>query len=450
MDDQGGPMNIKEIRQERADLMAELADRKQSGRAVLNAKDIDEDERDHILGGHEERIGTIDQRLALLAKREAQWEQFKQDAITEPAIRQGDDSPTGQGKPPTPFGSLGEQLQAVAASTRDPYSRHAGLGKLQEIQAATGAGEDVASDGGFLVQTDFTSELLRLVHETGKLAGLTDRKPISPNANGLKINAVDETSRVDGSRWGGVRAYWAAEAGSLTAVKPKYRQMELSLQKLTGLYYATDELIADTVALGAFIQDAFAEEFGFKIDDAIIRGSGAGQPLGILGHTGSLDVPKETGQSATTVVAENIESMYARMWAPSVLRATWFINQDVWPQLFQLSHVIGTGGVPMFMLPGALVSAPFGQLMGRPVMPIEQCETLGTTGDIIFADLSQYLMIEKGGIEAASSIHVQFLTDEMTFRFILRADGQPKRNAVLTPYKGTNTQSSFITLATRS
>jgi len=450
MDNGSGAMGIKEIRQERADLLAELADRKQSGRVVLNSRDFEEEERDNILASHENRIGAIDQRLALLAKREAQWEEFKQDAITAPAILEGHDLPTDQGKPPTPFRSLGEQLQAVAASTRDPYSKHAGVQKLQEIQAATGAGEDVASDGGFLVQTDFTGELLRLVHETGKLAGLTDRKPISPNANGLKINAVDETSRVDGSRWGGVRAYWAAEAGALTAVKPKYRQMELSLQKLTGLYYATDELIADTVALGAFIQDAFAEEFGFKVDDAIIRGSGAGQPLGILGHAGSLDVAKETGQAATTVVAENIEAMYARMWAPSVLRGQWFINQDVWQQLFQLSHVVGTGGVPMFMLPGGLVNAPFGSLMGRPVMPIEQCETLGTSGDIIFADLSQYLMIEKGGIEAAASIHVQFLTDETTFRFILRADGQPKRNAVLTPYKGTNTQSSFITLATRS
>ena len=443
-------LNIKEIRQEQAQLMSEQVDHKKAARSLLAVDDMPEDERDQALTPHTERIDAIDERLALLAKREAQWEQYKEEAIVAPAIREGADLPATSGTPPTPFTALGDQLQAVAAFTRDPYTRNPGVAKLQEIQAATGAGEDVASDGGFLVQTDFTSELLRLVHETGVLAGLTDRKPISANANGLKINAVDETSRVDGSRWGGVRAYWAGEAAALTASKPKYRQMELNLQKLTGLYYATDELLMDAVALGAFIQDAFAEEFGFKVDDAIIRGSGAGQPLGILGHAGTLDIGKETGQDATTVLAENTEKMYARMWPPSVPRAEWFINQDVWTQLFQLSHVIGTGGVPMFMLPGGLINAPFGSLLGRPVMPIEQCETLGTSGDIIFADLSQYLMIEKGGIEAASSIHVQFLTDETTFRFILRLDGQPKRNAALTPYKGTNTLSSFITLATRS
>jgi len=228
--------------------------------------------------------------------------------------------------------------------------------------------------------------------------------------------------------------------------------MELTLQKLTGLYYATDELLMDVTALGAFAQDAFAEEFGFKVDDAICRGGGAGMPLGILGHAGTVSVSKETGQAAATIVKENIESMYARAWARSLPNMEWFINQDCWPQLFKLSQVVGLGGVPVFIPPGGLSAAPFGSLLGRPVTPIEQCETVGTVGDIVLADFSQYLIIEKGSIEAASSIHVQFLTDETVFRFILRMDGQPKRNAALTPFKGGSgkTQSSFVTLATRA
>jgi len=350
---------------------------------------------------------------------------------------------------PTPFRTLGDQLAAVARAAQNP---HATDPRLLTIQAATGASEGVASDGGFLVQTDFSTELLRLVHETGQLSRRCDRKPISAGANGLKINAVDETSRVDGSRSGGVLAYWTAEAGSLTKSKPTYRQMELTLQKLTGLYYATDELLMDVTALGAFAQDAFAEEFGFKVDDAIFRGGGAGMPLGILGHAGTVSVSKETGQAAATIVKENIESMYARAWARSLPNMEWFINQDCWPQLFKLSQVVGLGGVPVFIPPGGLSAAPFGSLLGRPVTPIEQCETVGTVGDIVLADFSQYLIIEKGSIEAASSIHVQFLTDETVFRFILRMDGQPKRNAALTPFKGGSgkTQSSFVTLATRA
>ena len=55
--------------------------------------------------------------------------------------------------------------------------------------------------------------------------------------------------------------------------------------------------------------------------------------------------------------------------------------------------------------------------------------------------------IEKGGIESASSIHVQFLTDETTFRFVYRFDGGPMWSSTLTPFKGSNTQSPFVVLA---
>ena len=65
-------------------------------------------------------------------------------------------------------------------------------------------------------------------------------------------------------------------------------------------------------------------------------------------------------------------------------------------------------------------------------------------------DLSQYLMIEKGGIQSAASIHVQFLTDETVFRFVLRTDGEPVWNSAVTPFTGTNTLSPFVVLDTRS
>jgi HK97 family phage major capsid protein len=111
---------------------------------------------------------------------------------------------------------------------------------------------------------------------------------------------------------------------------------------------------------------------------------------------------------------------------------------------------VGTGGAPVFMPPGGLSGAPYGTLMGRPVIPVEYCATVGTEGDIILADLSQYLMIDKGGINAASSMHVRFIYDEMAYRFIYRVDGQPIWNSALTPKNGSNTLSPFVTLATRS
>lgn len=355
---------------------------------------------------------------------------------------------------PRPFRTLGQQLQAVhSAATQKSRPIHPGLVAIDDhfrVQAAaSGANEIVGADGGFTVQSDFTNELLDRVIGQSILAPRCRSREIGPNANGHKYNVIDETSRADGSRFGGVRAYWTGESGSLTASRPKMTQQELTLQKLTGLYYATDEELADDVALTSATQEMFPEEFGFKLDDAIVRGTGAGMPQGWLTSDALVTVSKESGQAADTILAENVEKMFARLWAPSMRNAFWYVNQAVYPQLFQMQHVIGTGGVPVFLPPAGISGAPFGTLFGRPIEPIEQASALGDLGDISLVDLNQYQLIRKGGIAQASSIHVLFTTDEMAFRWVLRINGRTRWYSALTPYKGSDTLSPFVTLQAR-
>lgn len=350
------------------------------------------------------------------------------------------------------FRTFGEQLNSIIRASRtgeiDP--------RLLHLRAISGASETVPSDGGFLVQTDFSSEILQRSYDMGQVLSRVRRIPLGPNSNGIKIPAIDETSRVTGSRWGGVQVYRTAEGGDLTAKKPKFRTIELSLKKLTGLAYVTDELLQDATALESVMSQAFQEELTFTIESEIFSGLGGGQMLGFMNSPAVVSVAKETSQVAATVVAENVLKMYARLWSRSRANAVWFINQDVEPQLPQMNvkikNVAGTenvGGVPVYMPPSGLSQSPYGTLLGRPVIPVEYCETLGTVGDIVLADLSQYVVIDKGGVQAASSIHVRFLNDEQTFRWVVRNDGQPTWNAALTPAKGSNTQSPFISLATR-
>ena len=338
------------------------------------------------------------------------------------------------------FASFGEQLMAA-------YRAAMPGGKVDErlsTRAASGLNETTPSDGGFLVQQDFVTELLKRTYETGILASKVKKIPISTNANGMKINAIDEDSRANGSRWGGVQTYWEGEADELTASKPKFRQMELSLKKLTGLCYATDELLQDAAALEAVIRQAFAEEFGFKIDDAILSGSGEGEPLGILNSGAIVTVAKEASQT-DTITVENLIKMWNRLWSRSRANAVWYINQELEPYLYTLK----IGDKPVYIPAGGLSEKPYGTLFGRPVVPIEQCSAAGEVGDIILADIGQYLLIDKGGIKSASSIHVRFLYDENVFRFIYRVDGKPIWTKPLTPYKGSATVSPFVTLAKR-
>ena len=109
----------------------------------------------------------------------------------------------------------------------------------------------------------------------------------------------------------------------------------------------------------------------------------------------------------------------------------------------------GTASTPVYLPPTGAAGAPYGTLLGRPMFSIEQCQAPGTSGDVILADLNEYLLLTKGGIEASASIHVRFIYDEMTFKWVYRLDGAPIRNKVLTPFKGgsTATQGPFVTLA---
>lgn len=347
------------------------------------------------------------------------------------------------------FRSFGEQLQSVIGAGRHPSATDQRLNIVQEqvteMAAAAGMSEGVPSDGGFLVQPDFSSTLLRRTYDIGAILSRVSSIPVT--GNGLKINGIDETSRVNGSRYGGVQAYWVDEAGTVAAKKPKFRQLELDLKKLMGIAYLTDELIADAAALEAFVGEAFAEEFSFKLEDGIVWGTGAGQLLGFMNSPALVTVSKESGpQAADTVVKENIFKMWSRMWARSRPNAIWLINQDIEPQLYGL--VLGQSGI--YFPAGTFANnSGYGMLMGRPVIPVEYASTLGDLGDIMLVDPSQYLMINKGGLQAATSIHVRFLTDEMTLRFTLRTDGEPTWHSALTPYKGTNTLSPFVTLEAR-
>ena len=60
--------------------------------------------------------------------------------------------------------------------------------------------------------------------------------------------------------------------------------------------------------------------------------------------------------------------------------------------------------------------------------------------------MSEYLFWQKGAVQAAQSIHVQFLTDQTVFKFIARYDGQTALASALTPYKGSSTLSPFVAL----
>lgn len=352
-------------------------------------------------------------------------------------------------KSPKVFATLGHQLQAIYAKATGKLP--SGYASMEEVHnkleaAATGQGEAVDSDGGAVLQPDFSTVIEQRMHDTGTIMGLI--APIGVSGNRLVERYIDEQSRAAGSRWGSVRGYWVAEGNSLTASSVKFAKREIELEKVAALGYASNELLEDFPAMSGIFNEGFAEELVFLTEDAIIEGNGNGKPLGITIAPCFIGVTKETNQAAATILVRNLSNMWVRLPSRSKSSAVWLINNECNPQLDDLTIVAGTAAVePRFVNYG-----PDGilRIKGRPVIEVEYCSALGTQGDIILADFSQYRLINKGGVKQDSSIHVRFVNDEVAFRATYRVGGQPKPKTTITPFKGSATLSPFVGLATRS
>lgn len=318
--------------------------------------------------------------------------------------------------------------------------------RLTANAATTYSSEGIGADGGFAVPPDFRSEIMLKVMGEASLISRTDMQTSSSNSFTVP---KDETTPWQTS--GGIQAYWDSEAGTITQSKVQLGSTTIKLDKLTALVPVTDELLQDANSLSNYLRSKAPQKMDFKVSDAIVRGTGAGQPLGILRSGALVSVTPESGQVADTIRFENVVKMWSRLYGPCRRNAVWLVNQDIEPQLLTMTVPGTQPSYPAYLPPGGLSGTPYGVLMGRPVLPIESCSTLGDQGDIILADLTQYLTITKvGGMRQDVSIHLWFDQDVTAFRFILRVGGQPWWASAITPANGSNTRSCCITLGERA
>ena len=311
-------------------------------------------------------------------------------------------------------------------------------------RAASGAGTDVGSDGGFLIPPGFSAEIAQRANVLGDVWSRVFKVPVTGNS--MTLNGVDEASRANGSRFGGITVARAAEADTVASSKPKFHEVVLKLKKLMGLYYVTEEQMEDGPAAAEIAMRGFSEELVFATEDEVFNGNGASQMLGILNSGAVVSVAKETAQVGGTVVAGNITRMLSRLDPRSRKNAAWFYDPSVEQQL----PLMTIGDQPMYITQGGLRGAlEFGIICGLPCFPVEYLAQLGTVGDIMLADMSQFVAIEKGP-KTAQSMHARFVNDEQVIKFTTRNDGAPLWKSPVTPKNGGATRSPFVTVATRS
>lgn len=302
--------------------------------------------------------------------------------------------------------------------------------------------EKNGEDGGFLVPEEMSSTILKKLAGVESLMAATTSIPVSGNS--LTIN-VDESQP-----WNqGIQAYWLAEGAALTETKQKFTQASWRLNKVGALVKATDELLDDATALEGYITSAAPNAIMHKVNAAIISGNGVGKPQGIINSPFTVTVAAEGSQSADTIVARNIIRMFSRMIPSARAGAAWYMNAACEEQLYMMKDDLGNF---IYLAPGSQMNqSPYGLLLGRPVYPLMSgIPQLGDVGDIIFANLSYYYMIQKaGGVKSATSIHLNFDREITAFRFTMRLDGKCPFQTPVTTEFGNYQMSAFVQLAAR-
>lgn len=319
----------------------------------------------------------------------------------------------------------------------------------EKLAALTNAASSVSpSDGGFLVPETLRSQLLQIALEQSVVR---PRATVVPMDSARVPFPMIDTTTNQSSVFGGMVAYWGEEGAALTDASPKFGRAVLDAKKLTGLSAVPNELLQDSaVSFSALLETLWPQALAFEEDAKCMAGSGVGEPLGFIGsgNSASIAVAAEAGQASGTIVFENIVKMYSRMLPSSLSRAVWICSPDAIPELFTMALSVGTGGSAIFVA-NAQGPAPM-TIFGRPLIVSEKASALGTRGDIVFADLSYYLLGDRQTMTADSSTDYNFGSDKTTFRIIQRVDGRPWLKSAITPKNGSsNTLSPFVEIATR-
>ena len=355
---------------------------------------------------------------------------------------QGEGEVKNEKKPVRMFNSLGEQLQAIKNAAKTPDRVDERLYKVHN--AVMGGNTNVGEDGGFAIQEDFAGNILETAVTTGEILSRVDTYTCSANSNSVRWMTAKETDLSEGV-FGGVKMFWADEGETVAATKPQFREARLELEKMMGFAYATDELLQDASFMTSLYGKAFTVASRRLLEDAIIHGDGDKKPLGIMNSDALVQVAKAADQAAGTITSDNIFAMWQRSLFQNRSKMIWLAHPDTEMQLQKLTF----NDEAIWMPEGGLSASPYQRVLGRPVIYDDNMAALGAKGDIALVDLSQYLLLKKGSAKQDWSMHVEFLTDQMCFRMVLRCNGAPKVNAPLKIKNSSLTRSPFITLAAR-
>lgn len=287
--------------------------------------------------------------------------------------------------------------------------------------------ERIPAEGGFLVPEYLRSQVLAYM----TTAIVRPQAMVLPMAS-LRISVpnLDNPGQADGAQaLGGMTFAWAEEAAAITPSVPAFGRSTLEARKAAGyLQDVPNELVEDGAGgFGDFLARVVAMGYAWFEDDAFISGTGVGEPQGILSAPCAIQV---TRAGSDAVQAIDIVNMYKQLHSQSKRgdTACWLVSDDGFAQLLDISVAVGSpasgiAGTSMWL--NWSETARCWMLLGQPLFPSDHLPSVGTTGDVVLADLAHYLIGDRLEMTVERSEKGPgFGSDTSGFRVRSRVDGR--------------------------
>lgn len=315
------------------------------------------------------------------------------------------------------YNSFNDFLEAVATQTVERRTNIAGAGAL----------------GGYLVPEYWSAELMNIITAQSVAAKYVRTVKVLGDCHFPLWNSFDRTT---GKEVGNISAEWVAEATSATEVSPELKSILLSPKKLIVYASASRELVQDGIDFAKQLGGVLTQAVAGGLDAGILVGSGVGKPQGVLHSPSAVDVARAT---ANAIGYADITSMLSRIWPPILTNVVWICSPGAFLQILRLKD---DANQLVWPVSGGNIQGGFAMtILGRPLLVSDRLSALGSRGDLVCADLSQYVLALRQEITLESTNAARWSEDLTSWRACLRADGQAIWSQAIKPANNSDTLS---------
>lgn len=284
----------------------------------------------------------------------------------------------------------------------------------------------VGTQGGVLVPQDYRPELFQVSTADNQIVSKVERIPVSLESGdypSLDVFTAPTAGAGNSAMAGQITATATAEGGSLTETQARFSPLAWKVRKVGGFVEVTNELIQSSPqSIESLLKALFRIAIAAKTEYYILRGSGVGEPLGILNAPCAVGVTPNTDNAFKYV---DSLAMLAK-WKPVSGAATkyaWIIHPSMWEDIGVFEVSAGSGGVWNSNMQAQAIGAL--PLHGYPILVSEHLPQANSAGAALLVDLGAYLLFDREQLAIAFSEHAAFTSDKGTWRFTSRMDGMP-------------------------